>query len=136
MDLLFALAEWHAFAKMRLHTERTLILFDQNIKTLGEALRRFESITCAHYDTKELPKEVAARGRRQAAAASKHQNQTKKGKARATEVPAIPVGAPRKKHFVLNTYKSHALGHAPAVIREVGPLDMPSTQRVRNFQFL
>ncbi|KAH9835781.1 uncharacterized protein C8Q71DRAFT_709596 [Rhodofomes roseus] len=113
MDLLFALAEWHAFAKLRLHTDRTLDLFEQSVKTLGKAMRRFESVTCAAYDTKELPREVAARGRRQTAAASK-----RKGP-----------GA-RPKRFALNTYKYHAIGHAPAVVRQVGTLDIPSTQRV------
>lgn len=54
----------------------------------------------------------------------------------ATEVTAIPVGVPQKKHFVLNTYKSHTLGHTPAIIREVGLLDMSSTQCVYNSQFL
>ena len=68
LDMLFALAEFHAFAKMRLHTERTLKLFEQSIKTLGEAVRKFETVTCAAYDTKELPRETAARGRREAAA--------------------------------------------------------------------
>ena len=63
------------FAKMWLHTEQTLSLFEQNIKTLGDPLCRFKSIACAQYNTKELPKEVTACGWQQVAAASEYKNQ-------------------------------------------------------------
>ena len=58
--MLFSLAEFHAFAKMRLHTERTLELFDQSVIKLGEDMRKFETVVCAAYETKELPRETAA----------------------------------------------------------------------------
>ena len=63
LTLLFDMATFHAFAKLRLHTDRTLILFEESVKALGKAVRRFEKVTCPAFDTKELPHEVAARGR-------------------------------------------------------------------------
>jgi hypothetical protein len=41
MTLLFRLAEWHAFAKLRMHTETTLTLMDSATEILGQELRRF-----------------------------------------------------------------------------------------------
>lgn len=64
MDLLFSLAEWHALAKLRLHTESTIALLDDVTTALGAAFRGFQRQTCEAYDTRELPKEEAARARR------------------------------------------------------------------------
>ncbi|TFY50777.1 hypothetical protein EVJ58_g10894, partial [Rhodofomes roseus] len=129
LDVLFALAEWHAFAKLRLHTERTLSLFEESVKTLGKAMRRFETITCPAYETKELPRETAARGRRQAAAAAKAGS---KGKQKAASVPvsrtARTAGGARIVKFNLATYKWHSFGDYPYLIRATGTMDISSTQ--------
>ena len=137
LDMLFALAEFHAFAKMRLHTERTLELFEKSIKTLGEAVRRFETVTCAAYDTKELPRETAARGRREAAAAAKTGDKTStsgqskgKGKAAALKAPRKPAGSSRHVKFQASTVKWHSFGDYVAYIRAYGTLDVSSTQSV------
>lgn len=138
LDMLFALAEFHAFAKMRLHTERTLELFEKSIKTLGEAVRRFETVTCAAYDTKELPRETAARGRREAAAAAaKTGDKTSasgrskgKGKAAAPKAPRKPAGSSRHVKFQASTVKWHSFGDYVAYIRAYGTLDVSSTQSV------
>ncbi|KIK75878.1 hypothetical protein PAXRUDRAFT_18604 [Paxillus rubicundulus Ve08.2h10] len=53
LDLLFDFATWHAYAKLRLHTEDTLAFFDKATITL------------------KLPQEHAVRGRRKAALAAK-----------------------------------------------------------------
>lgn len=66
LSLLFTAAEWHTLAKLRLHTESTLDLLEQTTTQLGTQLRRFQSYTCSFFVTRELPKEEAARGRRQA----------------------------------------------------------------------
>ncbi|KAF7974699.1 hypothetical protein HWV62_11479 [Athelia sp. TMB] len=66
LSLLFRLGEWHALAKLRMHTDSTLDRLDTATTVLGQELRRFSRITCAAYQTKELPKEVAARVRREA----------------------------------------------------------------------
>jgi len=38
LDLLFELAVWHAFAKLRIHTDETLDLFQASTKTLTAAM--------------------------------------------------------------------------------------------------
>ena len=137
LNMLFALAEFHAFAKMRLHTERTLELFEKSIKTLGEAVRKFETVTCAAYDTKELPRETAARGRHEAAAAAKTGDKTSasgrsggKGKAAAPKATRKPAGSSRHVKFQASTVKWHSFGDYVAYIRAYGTLDVSSTQSV------
>lgn len=63
MDLLFNFAMWHAYAKLRLHSDTTLALFDDALRSLGFLLRLFKSKVCSMYATQELPSEDAA-GRR------------------------------------------------------------------------
>ena len=64
MTLLYRLAEWHALAKLRMHTDNTLCLLDSITAILGRELRRFHQIVCSAYSTKDLPKENAARQRK------------------------------------------------------------------------
>ena len=60
LDLLFLLATWHAYAKLRLHTDHTLTSFERLTKPLGAALRHFGGKLSDSFDTKELPKEASA----------------------------------------------------------------------------
>ena len=136
--MLFSLAEFHAFAKMRLHTERTLELFDQSVIKVGDAMRKFETVVCAAYETKELPRETAARGRRDAAAAAKAGSKTaapggSKGKGKAAPAAARqkPGGIPRQAKFELSTFKYHSFGNYPDAVRAFGTLDVLSSQHVR-----
>src|SRR6267154_5221543 len=69
--LLFDLAMWHAFAKLRLHMDTMLNDFRALTSTLGRSVRIFINEVCSQYDTTELPHELAARGRRAAAIAKK-----------------------------------------------------------------
>jgi hypothetical protein len=110
-ELLFELATWHAFAKLRLHTESTLQSFEASTSRLGQILRRFCSTTCEAFHTQELPSEEAARGRRRAT----NRNPSS------------------KKHFNLQSFKPHALGHYVEAIRMFGTTDSYSTQLVRQF---
>lgn len=64
MTLLYRLAEWHALAKLCMHTDNTLCLMDSLTTILGRELRRFRQIVCSAYFTKDLPKEHAARERK------------------------------------------------------------------------
>ncbi|THG96656.1 hypothetical protein EW026_g5211 [Hermanssonia centrifuga] len=41
LDLLFTLATWHALAKLRMHTDGTLSIFEATTANLGTLLRRF-----------------------------------------------------------------------------------------------
>ena len=122
-DLLFELCTWHALAKLRLHTETTVRALEHSTRRLGNVLRDFQKTICAHYITKELPGEEAARGHRTAALAKKKNNdpevrtkQTKQGK--------------RERHFNLSTYKLHVLADYPAAIRRYGTADGFTSQVV------
>jgi hypothetical protein len=109
---------WHAYAKLRLHTEQTLASFERLTADLGTLLRHFSTTTCAAFNTTELPRERAARIRR------------------ATNTPGSGTsgGGPKVKGFNLSTYKLHALGDYPQTIREHGTTDNYTTQRVGNRQ--
>ena len=115
LDLVFVMGCWHAYAKLRLHTEQTLASFESLTADLGTLLRHFSIVTCAAFKTTELPKERAARIRR---AANTPGSSTSGGGAKA-------------KGFNLNTYKLHALGDYPQTICECGTTDNYTSQRVR-----
>ena len=70
-ELLFELATWHGFAKLRLHTELSICILEVSTMQLGSDLWRFESVTCEAFNTWELPSEEAAQGRWMAALAKK-----------------------------------------------------------------
>ncbi|THG92753.1 hypothetical protein EW026_g8258 [Hermanssonia centrifuga] len=110
LDMLWDLAVWHALAKLRLHTETTLRIFEKATTNMGTTVRRF-AFACKDIDTRELPSEEAARGRREAA----------QGKGR---------NAPGNKQRLLNlsTFKWHDLGHYVDIIRKLGTTDNYSTQ--------
>jgi hypothetical protein len=124
LGLLFTLAEWHSFAKLKLHTDSTIGLFRKSTKEVGRLLRRFQRVVCPKFDTKELDSEQAARGRRQAKKAS----QGGKGKAPVRGQGAKP--SANTKEFSLLTYKLHSLGDYIATILWFGTSDSYSTQPV------
>lgn len=121
MDLLFELATWHAFAKLRVHTDETLDLLTAATKSLTRAMRRFLKETCKEFITVELPKEAEARGRRTAALAAKGDSRAAKEKA---------TKGPKRKKLNLATYKYHALGDYAETIQTFGPTDNYNTQIV------
>lgn len=84
-------------------------------------MRAFRDITCAAYNTYELPSEEAARGRRNAALTAYSQPG---GDERRTG------SEKKKKQFNLNTYKFHSLGDYANTIRKFGTIENTSTQQV------
>lgn len=116
-DLVWNMAVWHALAKLRLHRETTIQILEAATSSMGAALRAFKR-ACASVDTRELPGEVAARGRRTAA------------KAAVNGTVAAPVLGKNHKAFNDKTFKMHGLGYVPQDVREVGPTDVYSTQAV------
>lgn len=94
---------------------------DEITTALGKAFRDFQSDICSFYNTRELPREAAARQRRQ-------QRQTQNVNP-TVSVPSSE-SQPRKKEFNLKTYKHHALGDYVATIRLFGTTDSYSTQVV------
>jgi hypothetical protein len=126
MTLLFRLAEWHALAKLRMHTESTLATLENVTTVLGRELRKFNETTCSAFKTVELESEAAARGRRRKRkAANQHANSS------ASNAPAV-----KPKPFNLSIYKFHALGDYVRTIREFGTTDSYNTQIVRVYALL
>ncbi len=116
-DLLFKLTNWHALAKLRLHTDVTIDIFRAATHHMYKAFRKFAYKTCPRYATRELPKEAQARVRQE-------QKTTRKA--------SIGGGAQKLKSFnVLNTFKYHSLGDYAAYIFRSGPTDNYTTQVVR-----
>jgi hypothetical protein len=62
--LLYRLAEWHALAKLRMHTEHTLQGLDRATTGIGRELRSFREWSRDSFSVKKLPGESNARGRR------------------------------------------------------------------------
>ncbi|KAG2128297.1 uncharacterized protein EDB93DRAFT_1096171, partial [Suillus bovinus] len=116
--LLFRFAEWHAYAKMRLHTEVTLDSMSRVFTSLTRQLRKFCHHICDHYITFELPKEKAAWHRRLGQAHNK---------SRPTDTSS---SSPKKKSFNMKTYKFHALGDYVQSIKFFGTTDSFTTQIV------
>jgi hypothetical protein len=124
LDVLFILATWHAYAKLRLHTETTLGFFNRTTTALGKILRFFSRTTCQFFPTVELPREEAARGRRNAAKAQKRGGKrasAAKGKGRESTGQKL-------KFLNLCTYKLHALGDYVKTIWRFATSDNYSTQ--------
>jgi hypothetical protein len=59
------MAEWHSFAKLRLHTESTISYLEALAREPGQLMRQFRDETCSQFETFELPREAEARNRRQ-----------------------------------------------------------------------
>lgn len=113
--LLYRTAEWHAFAKLRLHTESTLNHLEQITTDLGRLMRKFRDVTNSEFATFELPRESQARKRR----------------AKGKEKEGSGDSASRKpKGLNLFTYKWHALADYVRSIRLFGGTDGFSTQLV------
>jgi hypothetical protein len=118
-SLLYRFAQWHALAKLRIHSESTLCFFENTFKGLSRQLREFREFTCAAFATIELPKEKAARYRRFTKHAGSNVSPESSG--------------PRAKKFNLSTYKFHAMGDYVRTIKLFGTTDSFTTQIVSLF---
>ena len=121
LRLLFLLCHWHGLAKLRLHTDETLIIFEKVTRDLGDCIRSFTSDTCPHFTTKELAREAEARQRRQAQQNLSTSNQSQSAVLGHGRLP---------KGLNLQTYKLHALADYPSQIKMYGTTDSYSTQSV------
>jgi hypothetical protein len=101
LRLLYKAAEWHALAKLRLHTDATLNLLEVVTKEFGYLMRRFRDKTFDEFNTVELPRNSSKRG------CGPHSS--------------------KKKTLNLNTYKFHALADYTTTIRLFGTTDSYST---------
>ena len=97
LRLLYKTREWHALAKLRLHTETTLGLLEAVMKEFGCLMWQFRDKTSDEFNTVELP-------------------------CRANAHKGGSYG-PKKRTLNLNTYKFHALADYVATIRLFGTTD-------------
>lgn len=118
-SLLYRFAQWHALAKLRMHSDTTLSVLEETFKRLSRQLRQFRNFTCAAFSTVELPKERAARERKAARQGSGTYN------------AGAGSGGRNVKKFNLNTYKFHAMGDYLRTIRLFGTIDSFTSQIVR-----
>lgn len=116
-SLLYRFAQWHALAKLRIHSDSTLIFLEETFTKLSRMLRKFRTHTCAAFNAMELPKEKVARQRKLTRRAG-------------TQNIAPESTGVRTKQFNLNTYKFHAMGDYVKTIRFFGTTDSFSTQIV------
>ena len=124
--MLWYLLLWHALAKLRQHTETSVNILERVTTFLGNSVRTFAR-KCRKIDTREMPKESAARVRRRTkknTSAQKPASTKKAGASKETETTA------KRKFLNLVTFKWHNLGHYVAWIRRKGTTDNYSTQVV------
>jgi len=115
--LLYRFAQWHALAKLRIHSESTLDFLEETFKILSRQLRKFRDTTCTAFNTVELPKEKAARRRRFTQGTEPHG-------------VALESNGPRTRRFNMSTYKFHAMGDYVPTIKLFGTTDSFTTQTV------
>ncbi|KAJ7676829.1 hypothetical protein DFH06DRAFT_1428694 [Mycena polygramma] len=136
LKLLYRMAEWHACAKLRMHTDPTLEHLVKLTPEIGRLMRQFKNTTCAEYKTFELPRETAARNRREQRAADAAAARAGGSATTATPAPPVPAAAAppaqekskKEKTLNPNTYKWHAMGDYAPTIRLFSPTDSYSTQ--------
>lgn len=145
LTLLYRLAEWHALAKLRMHTEHTLQYLEKSTNTLGRELRNFRDTTFEAFKCQELPKETEARlGRRRQRRSQKAQTtsnseanpETQSSPDQHSDNLKKSKPPPKGKTLNLFTYKFHALGDYVHTIRLFGTTDSYSTQIVCLYKFL
>lgn len=137
ITLLYRLAEWHALAKLRMHTEHTLQFLEKATTTLGQELRKFRDATQNSFKCQELPKETTARSRRRKRTQATNTNletqpnpETQANLDQHVDDLKKPSPPPKLKVLNLFTYKFHALGDYVSTIRLFGTTDSYSTQIV------
>jgi hypothetical protein len=124
-DLLFSMAAFHGFAKMRMHTDMSLLVFDGLTSILGKTARYFANIVCKALPAHATPKEAAAKARRKA----QRKAHTKTSKTQSKQAHSRGKGRASKKSdddeqeeeedcrsFNLFTFKWHTLTHYVPII--------------------
>jgi hypothetical protein len=94
-------------------------------------VREFKNTICAEYQTFELPREAAARGRREQREANARVAATGTSVQQTQAGPAKP--SKKQKTLNLNIYKWHAAGDLVPTIELFGTTDVYSTQFVSLF---
>ena len=120
--LLFRLSEWHALAKLQMHSDESLDRLDLALKKLAAEIWQFQRGTCDTFKTHELPSEVTAQHRQQ------------EGQIRSGGPMTSTSSTAGPKSFNILTYKFHALGDYSRSIQMFGTTDSYTTQIVSGCQ--
>ncbi len=119
LTLVYTFATWHAYAKLRMHTDSSVASFRFVTTELGSQARHFSRTTCKAYTTYELPSEYNRRAQRVAKKNAK------------SESIATPKNLQKeRKAWNLCTYKWHSFGDYPDAVVDVGTHDSYSTLTV------
>ncbi|KAL0564603.1 hypothetical protein V5O48_017441, partial [Marasmius crinis-equi] len=121
--LLFRLAQWHALAKLRQHTDSTIEELRKTTVELGKLLREFRDSTATEFKTYELPREQEARRRRE-----ERTQQSKGGDNASSGTRSGRTSTRKPKGLNIDTVKFHFLGDYPQMIKTFGTTDNYSTQ--------
>ena len=113
MKVLYRTAEWHGFAKLRMHTDTTIGCLEMLTKEFGQLMRQFHNTTCSEFETIELPHEVAACKRQQQRVQDGAPNSR----------PSSLLSHRKLKTLNLLTPKFHFLGDYVHTIRMFGSTD-------------
>ncbi|KAF7371652.1 hypothetical protein MVEN_00021000 [Mycena venus] len=116
LTLIYVFATWHAYAKLRMHTDSSVTSFRAVTRELGTQARHFLRTTCHRYTTYELPFEYNRRARCHA---------QKNAKSGSTATPSKLTK--ERKTWNICTYKWHSLGDYADAIVHVGTHDSYST---------
>ncbi|KAJ7054561.1 hypothetical protein C8F01DRAFT_995281 [Mycena amicta] len=129
LDLIGWMSTWHAYAKMRIHTDSTLRSFDIATTALGKTARRFSNET-SELQTRALVKETRAKQRRKTSKASKSGAQSAVGKQRLHAAPVDDgnVDDAPLTYWNLNTVKFHFLGYYVSSIPRFGTTDSHNSE--------
>jgi hypothetical protein len=154
MHLLYQLAEWHALAKLRMHTESTLTRMDSITTKLAHDIRKFKDQTCSTFVNIELQREAKARSKRQqngqVTKVSGYRMAPSSGLQCPVRRDVIPIPGPstpltlgpcppapippskdkKKMSLTIHRYKFHVMADYVQTIRMFGTTDSYSTQTV------
>ncbi|KAJ3512823.1 hypothetical protein NMY22_g15219 [Coprinellus aureogranulatus] len=145
--LLYTMAQWHSFAKLRMHTDPTLAILDSWTTILGNDARTFTSVTCVAFKARELKKEYEARKRAEARKRSHKAPTEGPGRVNAppsnadasgsstkpSPSPSQSTDGRRDRTWNLSTPKFHGLGDVVSCIKRFGTTDSYSTQMSERF---
>jgi hypothetical protein len=134
LRLLFVCAHWHGLAKLHMHTDQTLDIMDDVTTEMGTEFRAFSGNTCSAFNTRELPRETAARKRRRLKKRIGNPS-VDLAPGPSIDKPAEVPDSPLPRRFNLQTYKYHCLGDYGKIIRTHGTSDSYSTERVGSTQY-
>ena len=120
MKVLYRTAEWHGFAKLRMHTDTMIGHLEMLTKEFGQLMRQFRDTTGSEFKTMELLCKVAA-----------HKWQQQCIQDRASNSGPLSLSSHRKsKTLNLLMPKFHFLGDYVHIIQMFGCTDNFSTQVV------